>query len=570
MEALAGGPSPVDRDLQSASMEACANAMFIADRAGRIHWVNRAFTELYGYPAAEVLGKTPRLLKSGRQSASFYADLWRTIASGSVWRGQLANRKASGEVVDVEQTITPVCSATGKVTHYLAVYENITHRLRSEQHLARLALFDSLTGLANRYHLERRLGEALQRARRSRRPVGLMMIDLDHFKQVNDSVGHAAGDELLVQAGRRMIACLRQADLVARLSGDEFAVLLEDLQRPEEAADGAQRIITALQTPFDIEGHPVKVGASIGIAIAYDGNTSSEDLLRHADLAMYQSKAMGRGQFEFFDTAMDAAARRRFTTEAALRKALREDALELVYQPIVDLADRRILAAEALLRWTDPVRGPVSPDEFVELAEQTGLIFALNDWVLARVAREIAHWTPGLRVPVAVNLSAGHFDKVGLATNVQRLLAQHDLPPSALRIEITETLMLKPSPTVTDNLRELSALGVSLGVDDFGTGYSALPALRRFPIGYIKLDHSYVGAIGRAPRDEQFVEAIIGLARVLGLGLVAEGVETLEQAAFLQRHGCTEAQGFLFSRGVRIAELTEMLRAGQRQIASAN
>lgn len=556
---------PVDAPMQIAAIEAAANPMFMADRGGRIRWINQAFSRLYGYDLAEVEGKTPRVLKSGRQTDEFYKALWQTIAGGEVWRGQLANRKKNGELIDVEQTITPVRDGEGRISHYLAIYEDITHRLRSEQSIARLALFDSLTGLPNRNNFQRRVAEALARSKRNDRLVGVMLLDLDHFKQVNDTLGHAAGDDLLAQAAGRMRPCLRDADTVARLSGDEFAILVENLNRPEQAVESAQRLLQAVQEPYEIQGHAVRVGASIGIALSGAADATPEDLLHQADLAMYQAKASGRGQFQFFDAAMDAAARRRHATESALRMALREDTLQIVYQPQVRLDTGEIVGAEALLRWTDPARGAIPPGEFVALAEQTGLIFALNDWVLLRVLRDISGWRRdgSSLVPVAANLSAGHFDKVGLAATLERLLTQHDVPPSALRIEITETAMLRPSTIVHENLRALVRLGIGLGVDDFGTGYSSLPALREFPIDYVKLDRSFVRAIGVSRRDEDMLRAIICLTRTLGLHVIAEGVETLQHRDFLLAEKCLHAQGFLYSPGVPADKFLALLATGR-------
>lgn len=559
------------RALQALAMDTAANPMFLADRNGCIQWANPAFEQLYGYPLAEIRGKTPRILKSGRQSTDFYQDLWRTIASGQVWRGQLTNRKRSGELLDVEQTVTPLRLDGGPITHFLAVYEDISHRLRTEQSFARLALFDSLTGLANRVSFQRRTAEALSRARRNDKPIAVMMVDLDYFKNVNDTLGHAAGDSLLIQVAQRMPPCLRDSDTVARLSGDEFAVLIDDLARPEQAVASAQRLLDALHEPFEVQGHSLRIGASIGIALSSSTDDGPEGLLHHADLAMYQAKTSGRGRYQFFDAAMDAAARRRYTTELALRTALREDALEIVYQPQVDLSSGAIVGAEALLRWTDPVHGVIGPDEFVNLAEQTGLIFALNDWVLRRVLSELSAWRASgvTTVPVVINVSAGHFDKVGMADSIKALLQEYCLPASAIRIEITETVMLQPSTTVHDNLRGLWGQGIAIGVDDFGTGFSSLPALRQFPIDYLKLDLSYVGGIGQPGRDEQLLRAIIGLGRTMGIQVIAEGVETEQQARFLRAEGCPLAQGFLYSPGVPGAAFLELLRAEHAYVEPA-
>ncbi|MDP9141933.1 MAG: EAL domain-containing protein [Pseudomonadota bacterium] len=550
--------------LQGAAMNQAANAMFIADRMGRICWINRAFSELYGYGSGDICGQTPRKLKSGRQTSEFYGELWRAISSGEVWRGQLNNRKSNGEVIDVEQTITPLRRDDGKVTHYLAVYEDITHRLRSERTMARLVMFDSLTGLPNRSNFRQRLTEALARAQRKGKPVAVMMLDLDHFKSINDTIGHAGGDELLVQLAARMQSIVRTSDTVARLSGDEFAIIAEDLDRPEQTLESAQRLLDVVREPVDIQGHSVRVGASIGIALSGVAGDGPEQLLHNADLAMYQAKSSGRGRAQFFDAGMNAAARYRYEIERALRSALRDDVLNMVYQPQVSMESGRIVGAEALARWNDAEHGPVPPEEFVQLAEQTGLIFALNDWVLRQVIKDLALMQKRCSspVPVAINLSAGHFDNLALAPNIRALLDEFEVPPDIVRIEITETVMLRSSTTVNANLRSLAGMGLSIGIDDFGTGYSSLPSLRDFPIDYIKLDRSYVSGIDRSAKDKLILNAIISLARAMGLEVIAEGVETAEQTDFLIAAQCLLGQGYRFSPGVPLPEFLSMLEVG--------
>lgn len=546
-----------------------ANAMFIAKFDGRILWINQAFTRLFGFTAEEALGKTPRILKSGRQTAGFYRELWTTITAGRVWRGKLANRRKGGMVFDVEQTVTPVRDERGDISHFVVVYEDITERLRSEEQLAHLALFDSLTGLPNRAQFQVRLDEAFARSRRSNKPLAVMLLDLDHFKNVNDTLGHAGGDELLRIVARCLASTMRDTDVVARLSGDEFAVLVEDLRRPDQAIDSAQRLIEVLSTPLKVLGATVQIGASVGIAVSgSDPEDDPERLMRNADLAMYQAKSRGRSRFQFFDAAMDQAARRRHETHTALRRALREDRFRLAYQPQINMRTGEVVGVEALLRWDDPVRGPVPAADFIAVAEQDEMIFALNDWVLRTAISQIAALQAGVpnMVPVSVNVSAGQFDRIDLAPTIEGLLSQHALPGSVLRLEITETVMLRSSLTVHENLRTLSRLGVTMSIDDFGTGYSSLPTLRDFPISAIKLDIGYVRCIGKSARDEKLLGAIIGLARKLDLGMIAEGVETLEQSAFLLREGCDIAQGHLYRPALALDEFTRWMLSDDRAV----
>ena len=548
-----------DSDLIEQAVHVAANAMFLADRSGRISWINSAFARLYGYAAHEVIGQTPRVLKSGHQSATFYRELWDTIRHGRIWRGHLCNRHKNGAVLDVDQTITPVCDDRGEVTHYFAVYEDITERLRSEQQLTQLAMFDSLTGLPNRNRFHARLHDAFARSRRSEHPLAVMLLDLDRFKNINDTLGHAGGDELLCQVGRGMASTLRDTDLVARLSGDEFAVILEDITLPDQAIDSAQRLLDMLSSPFKVHGATVQIGASIGIAVSGAPAETPEQLLGNADLAMYQAKSRGRMRFQFFDATMDLSARRRHEMRESLRQALREGSLTLAYQPQVDMRSGQMVGAEALLRWNHPQRGPIPAAEFIGIAEQDGMITVLNDWVLHTAIAQIAtlHRTTPAMPPVAINISAGQFERVDLAATVQMLLERHGLPGAALHLEITETLMLRSSLAVHENLRLLTQMGVLLSVDDFGTGYSSLPALREYPIHAIKLDISYVRGIGKSARDERLLAGIIALAQKLELEVIAEGVETPAQRDFLLREGCTVAQGFLYQPALPAREVRE-------------
>ena len=555
--------APHDAPLMARAVNVAANAMFMADRNGRIEWVNHAFTTLYGHRPEHVIGRTPQVLKSGRQSTAFYRELWSTIRAGRVWRGHLCNRHRDGALLDVDQTITPVCDDSGQVTHFFVIYEDITARLRSEQQLTQLAMYDSLTGLPNRHHFEQRLDEAFARARRSGNALAVMLFDLDHFKNVNDTLGHAGGDELLSKIGRMMRSALRDTDVIARLSGDEFAVLIENLGRPDQAIESAQRLLDVLSCPIKVHGATVKIGASIGIVVSGDPEDSPERLLRSADVAMYQAKARGRGRFQFFDAAMDVSARRRHEMQDALRRALRQDELRLAYQPQVDLRTGRVVGAEALLRWNHPERGLLPAAEFIGIAEQDGLICALNDWVLRTAIREIATLRSELPEmgPVSINVSASQFERTDLGPAVESLLGEFELPGPAIRLEVTETVILRSSLTVHENLRRLARLGVKLSIDDFGTGYSSLPALREFPIAEIKLDMSYVRGIGKIARDEQLLNAIVGISQKLELGVIAEGIESVDQREFLVAAGCDVGQGYLYQPALLIEAFIPWMQA---------
>lgn len=545
------------------AVHVAANAMFLADRDGQILWINGAFTRLFGYRPDQVLGCTPRVLKSGRQSIAFYRELWDTIAAGKVWRGHLSNRKRNGEIFDVEQTVTPVCDERGEVGYFFVIYEDITERLRSEQRLVKLAMFDSLTGLPNRTQFQQRLHEAFARSRRNGHALAVMLVDLDHFKNVNDSVGHAGGDALLAIVSRALLSHMRDTDVVARLSGDEFAVLMENLERPEVAAETAERLIGTLSQPFSVFGASVQIGASIGIAVSDPADEDAEQLLRNADLAMYQAKSRGRSRYQFFDAAMDQAARRRQHLHGRLRAALRGSGLELHYEPQVDMGSGQVVGAEALLRWHDPAYGPIVAAEFMQIAEQDELACALNDWVLRHAIEDIAalHREVPDMVPVSVNVSASQFQRVDLAANLSEALARHGLPGAALRIEVPEALLRRPSLAAHDNLRALVEMDVDVVFDDFGGGGDAcLRTLGNSPVRAIKLAADDVRRLARSERNAAFTGAMADIARRLGLMLIAQGVENAAQRDLLVREGCRVGQGPLYQAALPRAAFSAWLQ----------
>jgi diguanylate cyclase (GGDEF)-like protein/PAS domain S-box-containing protein len=536
--------------LQSAALEAASTSVFITDADGNILWVNQAFSRLTGYSREEAVGRRPSLLKSGHQSEDWYRNFWRVIRSGQVWRGRNTNRRRDGSLFDVEQTVTPVVDPAGRITHFISIHEDITERLRAEQEIRRLALSDAITGLPNRVAFQQRVEQALHRSRRNRKPLAVLLLDLDHFKNVNDTLGHAAGDNLLAQVAKRIDGELRESDLAARLGGDEFAVLLEELDSPMRAGEAAQRLLVAIAAPYDVTGHSAHVSASIGIAVNGASTESAEGLLKNADLAMYAAKAAGRNRFHYFDADLDADARRRFATEAALREALSGDGLELVYQPLYRLQDFSLTGVEALLRWHHPRHGDIPPAEIVRLAEHSGLMQPLNEWVLDQALRQAGEWKKQGSQPfrLAVNVSAGQFAHGGLVPRIEALLLEHHLRGEDLELEITETLIMPGNLAVQGNVQRLRQLGIRLAVDDFGTGYSSLLSLRDYPVSRLKIDASFVHGIGRKGKDEQIIRALIGLAQHLDLQVVAEGVETGQQEEFLRREGCGELQGFRYAR----------------------
>ena len=444
--------------------------------------------------------------------------------------------------------------------------EHLAARQKLEAQLTHMAHHDGLTALPNRVLFRQEMERELARARGGE-TVAVLCIDLDHFKRVNDTLGHAAGDALLQGAADRLRACVRETDIVARLGGDEFAIVQVQAEQPRAATVLAERLIADLSRPFDIEGHQVVVGASVGIALAPSDGTEAEQLMKSADMALYRAKADGRGVLRYFESEMDAKMQARRALELDLRKALAEHEFELFYQPIVDLQSNRVSGFEALLRWNHPTQGLISPADFIPIAEEMGLITPLGEWVLRQACREAAGWPE--RVKVAVNLSPAQFKSKALALVVTTALADSGLAPDRLELEITESVLLQDNDTVRGILHQLRALGGRISMDDFGTGYSSLSYLRSFPFDKIKIDQSFVRDMGQHDDSIAIVRAVAGLGRNLGMSTTAEGVETNEQLGRLRAEGCTEVQGYLFSRPLPASEVPRLLAQIQLQMRSA-
>ena len=427
---------------------------------------------------------------------------------------------------------------------WVATHEDITEQRQIEARVRHLARHDALTDLPNRVLLREEM-EKLEARIQRQECVAIFCLDLDHFKSVNDTLGHGIGDQVLVEVGKRLRAASRETDIVARLGGDEFAILLQALDGPRGASALAERIVRSIAAPIEVEGHQILIGASIGIAVAPVDGQDAETLLKHADMALYRAKDEGRGNYHFFETGMDEAMQHRRMLEQGLKVALERDEFRLVYQPLMSLTDNRVCCLEALLRWDHPERGLISPMEFIPVAEETGAIAAIGDWVLREACRAAAAWPD--HVKVAVNLSPVQFKKPGLVASVTEALAAAELPPQRLELEITETLLLAETVTTLEALHQLRALGVGICMDDFGTGYSSLSYLRAFPFDKIKIDRSFMNGLSPQQDSMAIIKAVIGLGRSLGMATTAEGIETEEQLAVVREQGCSEVQGFLFS-----------------------
>ncbi len=541
--------------------------IMITDAQAAILRVNRAFEEITGYRAEEVLGQNPRIFSSGQQDKAFYAEMWRQLLQDGNWSGEVWDRRKNGDIYPKWLTITAVKNEEGTVTEYVAIFSDITARKRAEEEIRNLAFYDALTRLPNRRLLLDRFQLALSVSARSHHCGALLFLDMDKFKTVNDTLGHDCGDVMLVEAGRRIQRCVREVDTVARLGGDEFLILIEEIstnmqEASQKAALIAEKIRTALSEPFMLKEHEVHSSTSIGVSM-YRGNAESvEVLMKQADMAMYQAKDSGRNTVRFFDPLMQQAVVARAQLEADLRGALLNRQMQLHYQIQVD-AERRPLGAEALIRWLHPQRGMVSPAQFIPIAEETSLILDIGHWVIESACRQLAEWAQDERLRdlvLAVNVSAQQFRLHDFVERLDEMITRHGIPPERLKLELTESVVLENVADVVGKMHALKALGVRLSLDDFGTGYSSLAYLKQLPLDQIKIDQSFVRGITTDPNDAVMVKAIIDMAHNFRLNVIAEGVETEAQLAFLKINECMAFQGYLFSRPVPVAEFEVLAR----------
>ena len=536
----------------SAVFESTRDGVVITTLEPRIVAVNPAYSEITGYSADEVIGRNPGLLRSGRHDRAFYQAMWASLKTLGYWQGEVWNRRANGEVYPQWLTLSTVRDEAGEPSHFVGVFTDLTQLKRSEQQLEHLTHYDPLTDLPNRLLVQSRLEHAIEQARRHRSKVGVLFVDLDRFKNVNDSLGHPAGDELIQAVSARLRGGLRDEDTLARLGGDEFLVVIEDLESADAVASVASKLTQLVQKPFCVAGdQEVIVSASIGISLYPDDGDTATGLIQHADAALYQAKARGRDSFCFYSTELTAAVSERMQMEMGLRRALERGELMVHYQPLVSLEGGRV-GAEALLRWQPPGEVLVRPDRFIPLAEETGLIVPIGAWVLREACRQARAWLDaGLDFGVvSVNLSVRQFHERDLGNLVADVLRETGLPADRLELEITESALMNDVEQAVKTLKMLRAIGVALAVDDFGTGYSSLAYLKRFPIGKLKVDQSFVRGIATDDSDRAIVTATIAMARSLSFTTTAEGVETEAQLEILRALGCSAYQGYLFSRPV--------------------
>ena len=555
-----------DLSLLARAFDDTSDGMCVLDPDGRIVDVNRAFTGLVGREREQLVG-VEWLAQIDKENFAGWADAVTQSFSRGAWQGELRFDCNGGtHAVDAWVSFSCLKDRGGRVTHHVLVITDIGERKEAEARLRKLANFDTLTGLANRWYVQERLGIALTKARRLRHELALLFIDLDRFKQVNDSLGHAGGDMLLTTVANRLQSTVRESDLAGRWGGDEFVVLLEPVRSSQDAARVAEKLMRAVSAPLTIDGVDVAVSCSIGVCMFPEDGATAGELLEHSDAAMYAAKAAGRNAVRFYRHDMNDQARNRLELEQALRSAMTRGELWLAFQPRVRIGGGAVASVEALLRWNSPRFGLVSPGVFIPIAEESGLIVDIGNWVLEQALRQLRAWagTPLAHLTVSINISPRQLTREDFVSTLRDALQRHDVPGTSLEIEVTEGCFLDNAEWVIGVLEAARALGVGLAVDDFGTGYSSLAYLKELPITTLKIDRSFITDIGVDRRGEAIVDTIMTLGRNLGIRVVAEGVESERQLEYLRSRGCDEVQGFLFYKPLPADILAETLEMEQQ------
>jgi diguanylate cyclase (GGDEF)-like protein/PAS domain S-box-containing protein len=552
------------KDLRLADevFENSIEGIIITDAQANILRVNRAFTAITGFDEDDTKGKKPSLLRSERHDAAFYQGMWASLIEYGYWQGEVWNQRKNGEIYPQWLSIVTIRNEQGKTIHYLGVFADLSEKKQAEANLHHVSNYDALTQLPNRHLLEDHLFQALAEASINNALVAVLYLDLDRFKAINDTFGHAFGDKLLLAVAERLASNIRGGDTIARFSGDEFAVVLTDVGSQENAALVARKILNALAISFDLDENEVFITPSIGIAFYPLDAANKDDLIRNADTAMSHAKAQGGNGYRFYGAEMNAIVSQRLSLETSLRHALERKEFLLHYQPQVNLRSGKIIGMEALLRWQHPERGLVSPAEFIPVLEETGLIVPVGEWVLRTACAQNRAWLDAGLPPMrmAVNLSAHQFRQSSLTDVVCQALEDSGLEPELLELEVTESVMIQDLQTTLTTLSQLHLIGIQISIDDFGTGYSSLSYLKRLPISKIKIDQSFVHDICVDPDDAAIADAVISLGHSLKMQVIAEGVETVEQLDYLRAHGCDEFQGYYFSRPLPAEAFAELVK----------
>jgi len=539
-----------------------SEAIMVSDENNRIIQVNPAFTRMTGYELSDVAGKSPRIFRSGRHDPAFYQEMWQAIQNKGHWQGEIWDRRKDGIIHAKWLNISVIYRPDGRIYCYVAQFSDITEKKQKEELILIQANYDQLTMLPNRHLFKDRLDQAIRKFYHARSSLSVLFLDLDHFKDINDTLGHALGDKLLKEVGQRIRSCINETDTVARLGGDEFAVILASAGYKSYIEMVVQRIAQELSKPFKLNQDQIDyhISASIGIVLYPEDGTDAESLMKHADQAMYAAKQEGRDRFCYFTPSMQHTANEKMTLTNDLRKALMRNEMQVYYQPILDLSNRRIIKAEALLRWEHPQRGMINPDDFISLAEESGLILEIGEWVFDQSIAHIQHWLKqfGYIIQVSVNKSPIQFQQINKRA-WHEVLTRFNLPGNCINVEITEGLLLRSSPMARNFLLEFRNKGIEVSIDDFGTGFSSLSYLKEFNIDYIKIDRSFISNLIHNTTDRALVEAMIVMAHKLDIKTIAEGVETNEQQDLLIEFGCDYVQGFLYSPPVPATEFEDLI-----------
>jgi len=547
--------------LHRVAVEKTANSIMITNADGYIEWVNDAFIRLTLFQLDEVIGRTPHILNGSAQKQGYAKEVWQTISAGNIWQGELENFRKDGSSLYVYQTITPLVNNQGNIVHFIAVIEDVTERKINEERIAFMATHDELTNLPNRNLLHDRLEQAISYTARNNTKMAILFIDIDHFKFINDSLGHQIGDELLQVLAKRFTDTLRKGDTVARFGGDEFVVILPEIVALENISTIAHNLLQAVGLSYNIAGHELIVTGSIGISIYPDDSENADDLIQHADSAMYLAKQQGRNNSQFYTSEINEKMIRRVTLEKALRKALKQDQFVVFYQPKINLVTHKMTCMEALVRWQHPELGLVCPTEFIPLAEETGLIIGLGEWVMMTACRQMHQWEqryPDL-INMSINVSARQFGQHDFTARVASILVESGVSVEKIELELTESVVMSDIESVIETMNALKKLEISLSIDDFGTGYSSLSYLQRFPVDVLKIDRCFVTGLQNENADSVMVRTIIALADNFKLSVVAEGIENAEQLRVLTDLGCHYGQGYFYSRPVDTVSMEALL-----------
>lgn len=545
--------------IQGKALDAALEGVMITNHESMICYVNRAFFDTTGYHKEEVIGKSPKLLRSGKHNNEFYRAMWRELANTGKWQGEIWNRRASGEIFPEWLNISTIYDDWQRPLYYVGVFSDITREETVRRRLHQLAYYDGVTHLPNRHLFLDRLKQQIMQSRRSAAPFALLVMDLDRFKTINDSMGHTTGDLLLLKVSERLSQLLRENDTIARMGGDEFMAILPMVDTVHGAGLVAEKILESMAEPFDLDSRRYHISISIGISLYPDDGLDEESLIKHADIAMYKAKDSGRNTYQQYHHTLNDKLAGRLSLENDLRDALGNNALALAYQPQYELISGKLLGVEALLRWQHPVRGMIPPDDFIGLAEESGLIVDVGYWVLRAAAQQYMLWQEN-NIDVgrlSVNLSPHQFLQSNLVEQIDSVLRETGMPASALGIEITESAAMPNFQYSIKTLEALRSMKAAIYIDDFGTGFSSLSHLRHLPIDAIKIDRQFIDRLPGNPDDAAITQAIISMSKNLNLQIIAEGVENTEQLAFLRQHGCHAAQGFALAHPMSADELAQ-------------